>query len=35
MKGMVFKQFSLGLGKETREFCTRIGYYLSLSETRD
>ena len=29
MKGMVFKQFSLGWGIEIREVWSRIGYYLS------
>ena len=29
VKGMVFKQFSLGQGIEIREFWSRIGYNLS------
>ena len=29
MKGMVFKQFSLGQGKEIREFRSKIGYHLA------
>ena len=28
MKGTVFKQFTLGYGKEIREFGSRIGYHF-------